>query len=108
MERSLPITLPVSRLPPQVEETFGPVPAPLYAVRQFEEGHSARARAVRFPPLSLTRPQLVVGTDVFFVAGRSTFIEDVGKLRVKGYDASGQDDAEVEVEEEFSDDEKAR
>jgi hypothetical protein len=42
------------------------------------------------------------------VSGRSSFIEDVAKLHVKGYDASGKDDAEIEVEEEFSDDEKVR
>ena len=45
---------------------------------------------------------------VFFVVGRSNFIDDVAKLHVKGYDASGKDDAEVEEEEDFSDDEKAR
>ncbi len=43
--------------------------------------------------------------EVFFVVGRSQFIEDVAKLHVKGYD---QDEHEVEEEEEFSDDEKAR
>jgi hypothetical protein len=49
-----------------------------------------------------------IGERVFFVVNRSNFIEDVAKLHVKGYDASGKDDAEVEEEEEFSDDEKAR
>lgn len=39
---------------------------------------------------------------------RSTFIEDVAKLHVKGYDASGKDDLELDEEEEFSDDEKVR
>ena len=39
---------------------------------------------------------------------RSNFIDDVAKLHVKGYDASGKDDAEIEEEEDFSDDEKAR
>ena len=50
---------------------------------------------------------MVSGVAVFFVEGRSTFIDDIQKLRVKGYDASGQDDEEL-LEEEFSDDEKAR
>jgi len=50
----------------------------------------------------------VIGTPVFFVVSRSTFINDVEKLHVKGYDASGKDDAEVEEDEDFSDDEKAR
>ena len=45
---------------------------------------------------------------MFFVVSRSTFIDDVEKLHVKGYDASGKDDAEVDEEEDFSDDEKAR
>jgi len=51
---------------------------------------------------------VVSGVAVFFVEGRSTFIDDIQKLRVKGYDASGQDDEELLEEEEFSDDEKAR
>lgn len=37
---------------------------------------------------------------------RSNFIVDIQKLHVKGYDASGQDDQELEEEEEFSDDEE--
>ena len=37
---------------------------------------------------------------------RSTFIDDIQKLHVKGYDASGTDDRELEEVEEFSDDEK--
>lgn len=50
----------------------------------------------------------MIGSQVFFVVSRSNFIDDVEKLHVKGYDASGKDDAEVEEEEDFSDDEKAR
>jgi hypothetical protein len=50
----------------------------------------------------------VVGAAVFFVVGRSTFIDDIQKLHVKGYDASGKDDVEVEEDEDFSDDEKVR
>ena len=46
------------------------------------------------------------GAAVFFVVGRSTFIDDIQKLHVKGYDASGKDDVEVEEDEDFSDDEK--
>ena len=57
---------------------------------------------------SFAQQPAVCGAQVFFVVGRSNFIEDVQKLHVKGYDASGKDDAELEEEEDFSDDEKAR
>lgn len=47
-----------------------------------------------------------LGTDAYFVVDRSNFIDDIEKLHVKGYDASGKDDQELEEDEEFSDDEK--
>ena len=40
------------------------------------------------------------------MVSRSTFIDDIQKLHVKGYDASGTDDRELEEVEEFSDDEQ--
>ena len=77
-----------------VEETFGPVTAPLYAVRRCQAAGE---------PLPLQ-----VGTSVYFVLGRSVLIEDIDRLRVKGYDASGKDDEELAEDQDFSDDEKAR
>jgi len=71
-----------------IEEVFGPVSAPLYALRLPED---ATART---------------GDEVFVVVGRSRRIPDVGKLYKKGYDASGKDDEEVVDDEEFSDDEE--
>ena len=69
----------------------------------------AVAARVLLPRLLTPAPQPpAIGERVFFVVSRSNFIDDVAKLHVKGYDASGKDDAEVEEEEEFSDDEKAR
>ena len=66
------------------------------------------ARMLRLRLLTPAPQPPAIGERVFFVVNRSNFIEDVAKLHVKGYDASGKDDAEVEEEEEFSDDEKAR
>jgi hypothetical protein len=62
----------------------------------------------RWRPSNCSQQVPVVGTQVFFVVSRSHFIEDIAKLHVKGYDASGKDDAELEEDEDFSDDEKAR
>ena len=95
----------------QVEETFGPVQAPLYAVRRCKPTEGALVVEVRLALHSVApqtdRTAKLCGSEVFFVSGRSTFITDVERLRVKGYDASGKEDEEVEAE-EFSDDEKAR
>ena len=71
-----------------IEEVFGPVSAPLYALRLPEEVTAE------------------TGDEVFVVVGRSRRIPNVARLYKKGYDASGKDDEEVVEEEEFSDDEE--
>ncbi len=88
--------------------------APLYAVRRCDGADAVRAACVclrgHAADSACARAQQPVacGAAVYFVVGRSTFIEDVQKLHVKGYDASGKYDDELEEEEDFSDDEKAR
>jgi len=75
-----------------VEEVFGPVSSPFYSVRL-----PSKATCANVPDVS-------VGDDVFVVVGRSRTVQTKGLYR-KGYDASGKDDEEVEVDAEFSDDE---
>jgi hypothetical protein len=94
------------------------VQAPLYAVRRCKaaEGDamvqvreswcSSGSRRAAFRQAALPHCQVPPGTDAFYVVSRSTFIDDIQKLHVKGYDASGNDDVELEEVEEFSDDEK--
>ena len=110
-----------------VEEVFGPVAAPLYALRlpgkakkttaptEGREGEGAAegaagdaavpAAAEEEDPAVIVAREVRVGTRVFVVEGRRRALETKG-LHTKGYDNSGQNDEEVAEDDEFSDDEK--
>jgi len=105
-----------------VEEVFGPVTAPLYALRlpgkankttaptregepEGAAGDAAEDATEEEDPAIIVAREVRVGTRVFVVEGRRRALETKG-LHTKGYDNSGQNDEEVAEDDEFSDDEK--
>ena len=101
-----------------IEEVFGPVAAPLYALRvptahveMDEEVVAADAASdskpdEKLPGVGASKGKLDVrvGMRVFAVEARQILLETKG-LHTKGYDNSGLNDEEVEEDDEFSDDE---
>jgi H/ACA ribonucleoprotein complex non-core subunit NAF1 len=102
-----------------IEEVFGPVAAPLYAMRMpaarqtgdvvEKNGDDAKDDDAKDDRDDRDRYvsslDVKVGTRVFAVEGRRRALDTRG-LRTKGYDNSGQNDEEVADDEEFSDDER--
>jgi H/ACA ribonucleoprotein complex non-core subunit NAF1 len=102
-----------------IEEVFGPVAAPLYAMRMpaarqtgdvvEKNGDDAKDDDAKDDRDDRDRYvsslDVKVGTRVFAVEGRRRALDTRG-LRTKGYDNSGQNDEEVAEDEEFSDDER--
>lgn len=98
-----------------VEEVFGPVASPLYALRvpksrgggSAEGGGGAEGAAegaAEGVEVAIAS-DVNVGARVYVVEGRSRVIETKG-LYTKGYDNSGQNDEEVDDDDDYSDDEK--
>ena len=102
-----------------VEEVFGPVASPLYALRvpksrgggSAEGGGVAEGAAEGAAEGTAEGAEVAIASDVkvgarvYVVEGRSRVIETKG-LYTKGYDNSGQNDEEVDDDEDYSDDEK--
>ena len=102
-----------------IEEVFGPVSAPLYALRvptaHAESGEGPTSvddeSHEKTPPgvpsvgaSSQGKLAVKVGMLVFAVENRVVLLQTKG-MHTKGYDNSGQNDEEVEDDDEFSDDE---
>uniref|UniRef100_A0A7N0UKJ4 H/ACA ribonucleoprotein complex non-core subunit NAF1 n=1 Tax=Kalanchoe fedtschenkoi TaxID=63787 RepID=A0A7N0UKJ4_KALFE len=82
-----------SRLPlGLVDDTFGPVKNPYYAIRYNDEDE--------------VPPGITVGTPVSYVPEFVNHVLNDASLYKKGYDASNENDEELSEEAEFSDDEK--
>ena len=104
-----------------IEEVFGPVAAPLYAMRMPaarqtgdvvpKNGDDAKDDDAKDDQSDdraetyVSSLDVKVGMRVFAVEGRRRALDTRG-LRTKGYDNSGQNDEEVAEDEEFSDDER--